>query len=90
MYRIELEALVNNLLLEAKQKCRTWDRLAEEMNVTTVTLHRYRRAEALPTLEIYSVLCEIAGRRCYSDVSSDDSGHFFVLKARLFCSTDCS
>ncbi len=76
MYRIELEKLVYDLLEEAKKKCRTWDRLAEEMKVTTVTLHRYRRAEALPTLEIYSVLCEIAGRRCYSDVSPDGSGHF--------------
>ena len=78
MQRIQLEHLVADMLWEAKRKYATWGRVAEELGVAPKSLRRYISGEYLPSLEVYSALCECIGRRCCSDECPDDDGDFYI------------
>lgn len=89
MQRIQLEQLVADMLREAKRKYVTWERVAEEIGVASKSLRRYVSGEFLPSLEVYSTLCECVGRRCCSDECSDDNGDFFCALAWWDTSVPC-
>ena len=74
--RLELEAMMRLLMKKAKAKYGTLEMISWKTGVSTKSLHRYEIGEVLPSLEVYAILCECVGCRCYSEKSGSD---IFIL-----------
>lgn len=70
--RRELEALMKLLMKKAKAKYGSLEMISWKTGISTKSLHRYEIGEVLPSLEVYAILCECVGGRCYSDKSGSD------------------
>lgn len=70
--RLELEAMMRLLMKKAKAKYGTLEMISWKTGVSTKSLHRYEIGEVLPSLEVYAILCECIGCRCYSEQSGSD------------------
>lgn len=76
--RLELEELMRLLMKKAKAKYGTLEVISYETGISTKSLHRYETGEVLPSLEVYAILCESIGCRCYSEESDSD---IFLVKS---------
>ena len=70
--RRELEAMMKLLMKKAKAKYGSLEMISWKTGVSTKSLHRYEIGEVLPSLEVYAILCECVGGRCYSEKSDSD------------------
>ena len=70
--RRELEAMMKLLMKKAKAKYGSLEMISWKTGVSTKSLHRYEIGEVLPSLEVYAILCECIGGRCYSELSDSD------------------
>ena len=70
--RRELEAMMKLLMKKAKAKYGSLEMISWKTGISTKSLHRYEIGEVLPSLEVYAILCECVGGRCYSDKSGSD------------------
>ena len=70
--RRELEAMMKLLMEKAKAKYGSLEMISWKTGVSTKSLHRYEIGEVLPSLEVYAILCECVGGRCYSEKSDSD------------------
>lgn len=70
--RLELEAMMRLLMKKAKARYGTLEMISWKTGVSTKSLHRYEIGEVLPSLEVYAILCECIGCRCYSEQSGSD------------------
>ena len=70
--RRELEALMKLLMKKAKAKYGSLEMISWKTGISTKSLHRYEIGEVLPSLEVYAILCECVGGRCYSEKSDSD------------------
>ena len=70
--RRELEAMMKLLMKKAKAKYGSLEMISWKTGVSTKSLHRYEIGEVLPSLEVYAILCECVGGRCYSEKSGSD------------------
>ena len=70
--RRELEAMMKLLMKKAKAKYGSLEMISWKTGISTKSLHRYEIGEVLPSLEVYAILCECVGGRCYSEKSDSD------------------
>jgi len=70
--RLELEEMMRLLMKKAKAKYGTLEMISWKTGISTKSLHRYEIGEVLPSLEVYAILCECIGCRCYSEKSGSD------------------
>ncbi len=82
--RLELEEMMQFLMKKAKAKYGTLEMISWKTGISTKSLHRYELGEVLPSLEVYSILCECIGYRCYSENSSSD----ILLISAIFNGSD--
>ena len=82
--RQELEVVVKLLMKKAKAKYGTLEKISCITGVSTKSLHRYETGEVLPSLEVYAILCECVGCRCYFELSSSDNFFIFNVKQDRF------
>ena len=75
--RRELEARMKLLMEKAKAKYGSLEMISWKTGISTKSLHRYEIGEALPSLEVYAILCECVGCRCYSEKSGSDIFYIF-------------
>lgn len=75
--RLELEEMMQLLMKKAKAKYGTLEMISWKTGVSTKSLHRYEIGEVLPSLEVYAILCECVGCRCYSEKSGSDIFYIF-------------
>ena len=80
--RLELEEMMRLLMKKAKAKYGTLEKISWETGISTKSLHRYEIGEVLPSLEVYAILCECVGCRCYSEKSGSD---IFILYLEFQC-----
>lgn len=73
MERSDLANAVRSLLYEAKRKYRTWEKVAEQTQISLKSVYRYLQSPKkgekplLPSLVAYEMLCRSVGRHCYPD-----------------------
>jgi len=70
--RRELEAMMKLLMKKAKAKYGSLEMISWKTGISTKSLHRYEIGEVLPSLEVYAILCECVGGRCYSEKGDSD------------------
>jgi len=70
--RCELEAMMKLLMKKAKAKYGSLEMISWKTGISTKSLHRYELGKVLPSLEVYAILCECVGGRCYSEKGNSD------------------